>query len=219
MEKLLSAESIMVLVALLMPGFIYGRVKNWVTQRIDDEKPTVATEIYRHLVRSLVMLMVIFPLGFGLPAIARLIRAIQANNLVGMFGSMPDVLTYAMMLIVGPGVLGCIVGMLEIKEVTGWARKAIGLPPVMLNQAWDVAMARAGSDRDRIIVDVVLKDGGTILGRYGQNSAASRSGGYRDLYLEELWTVNNGALVPAEGGSILIRGADIRSVRFIRIPA
>jgi len=218
MEKVLTPESVMVLVVMLMPGFIYGRVKRWVTQRIDDEKPSVANEVYANLVRSLVMLMLVFPWGFGRSAIHHVFQAMSTGALDGAFTSFGAVLMYAVLLIIGPALLGGLMGVLEVNEVTGWMRRKFRLPPVVLNQAWDVAMSRASAEKGLILAEVALKNGETILGRYGPDSAASRSGGYRDLYLQEIWVGTNGALAPGNAGSILIRGSDIRSVRFIRIP-
>lgn len=215
MEKLLSTESLMVLIVLLLPGFVYGRVKRWVVQDREAEKTGVAEEIYANLVRSLVMLT-IWSFGFGLPAVRHLIQAVDADQIEQVFSTGPSLLAYALMVFIGPAALGVLMGFAEVKDMTNAVRSRLGLSPIEWSQAWDVAMAKASQEHGLILVLITLKNGETIIGRYGKESAASRSGGYRDLYLQELWDRRNGELAPAPGESILVRGSDIGSVRFIK---
>ena len=215
MEKVLSTESLMVLIVLLLPGFVYGRVKRWVVQDREAERTGVGEEIYSNLVRSLVMLS-IWPLAFGLSPVRDLIHAVSGNQIEDFFSTFPHLLTGAFMVILGPAFLGGLMGFLEVKELTNWLRGLVRLPPIEWSQAWDVAMGRASQDRGLLLAHVTLKNGESVIGRYGRESAASRTGGYRDLYLQEVWDQRNGELAPAPGESILLRGSDIRSVRFVK---
>lgn len=215
MEKVLSTESLMVLIVLLLPGFVYGRVKHWVVQDREAEKSGVGEEIYANLVRSLVMLSV-WPFAIGLSPVAGLVDAVASNRMEVFFSTWGHLWVGAFLVFIGPAVLGGLMGYGEVKELTNWLRRLVRLPAIEWSQAWDVAMGRASQATQAILVAVTIKNGQEIFGRYGKESSASRTGGYRDLYLQELWDVVDGQLAAVPGESILIRGSDIRSVRFMR---
>ncbi len=65
-------------------------------------------------------------------------------------------------------------------------------------------------------VRVRLKEGGLVLGWYGQGSFASSDAGNGDLYLEEQWRDDDGWFaepLPTTRG-VWIRGSEIVSVEF-----
>ena len=126
----------------------------------------------------------------------------------------------ALLQIVAPVVFGAVVGGLEVKEAFGKVRELMDLPRIVPNQAWDVALAAAQANgAGFLILEIERRGNPPVLGRYGANSAVSRNGGYRDVFLEEIWQVADGSLVPSDAGGILVRGAEIQTVRFIHIPS
>lgn len=219
MENMVTSGTLMVLLILVIPGFIYGRAKCWVTQRQDwDESVTVV--LYINLVRSLVIFAFMIPLGLGMGEAHVYISAVATGNPAPLFADGGSVLLTAVMLIASPALCGWLMGGIELMQVTEWIREFIGLPPISYSQAWDAAFARARNPGKNFvfILEIEKKKGGSVYGLYGAHSAASRSGGYRDVYLENTWGIQNGALCKISDSAILVRGAEIASVRFIRIP-
>ena len=221
MEKVLSAESLMVMVTLLLPGFVFGRVKAWTTQKVSEEAEGMATTIYLNLVRSLLILALICPISVGFASVHAVMTGVIGGDPATLFKDWHSAWV-SMLLILGlPGGLGFFMGALEINEVPRKLRHWSHLPPVAYKQAWDVAFATLEADEPGFvyILEIEKKQGPSVFGLYGKGSAASKSGGYRDVFLEDQFIAKEGALVSANTGGILCRGADISAIRFLKIPA
>lgn len=166
------------------------------------------------------MLLMVMLFGVGPQAVHALLSTLSGGNPAVLYAGLAPTLMTALLLIVAPAVFGVVVGVLEVKEAFGKARELMDLPRIVLNQAWDVALAAAQSNgAGFLILEIERRGNPPVLGRYGANSAVSRNGGYRDVFLEEIWQVADGSLVPSDAGGILVRGAEIQTVRFIRIPS
>lgn len=219
MENTLSAATVTVLLVLVIPGFIYGRVKAWTTQRPDSDKESLSAALYMNLVRSLVLL-ILMALADGVGIVHTYTAAIMSGDPKPLFSDGYSLGITALALIVEPAVLGFFMGAIDVLDVVGWVRRKLSMPPQrMFDYAWDQAFAQARSmDKGHaLILEVILKKGEPVYGMFGAKGAASRLGGYRDVYLDSLWGMQDGALAQVDEGGILIRGSEIAMIRFIQI--
>ena len=218
METSLTAGTLTVLLVLVIPGFIYGRVKAWVTQRPDAQE-SLPGMLYLNLVRSLVQLM-LFALFDGVEVVHSYIGAIMKGDPGSLFDGRYSLGITALVLLAQPVVLGFFMGALDTLDVAGWVRRKLSMPPQRLYDfAWDqaFALARNTGPNHAVILEVILKKGEPVYGLFGPKGAASRLGGYRDVYLDSVWGMRDGAFVQISDSGILIRGSEIAMIRFIQI--
>lgn len=134
MDKLFSIDTIMIMIIMLAPGEIYGQVKNWLLGALDSStgEQGVARMLFRDLIRSLVLLLVIDPLGIGLSNTQGLARLIQAGHPGDLIQSAPVLSNALFVLILYPAACGFALGALKMtgytEKLRAWIVKGL-LPP------------------------------------------------------------------------------------------
>lgn len=225
LEKVLSTESVMVLTFLLGPGWVYGRVKAWTTQRETSVSESLASIIYINLVRSVVLLG-LTSIVFGLTQVDGLVEAVNKGDPTWMFQSRQFALLTGVELVAWPVIAGLIMGVLELTDVLLWVRSKIGLPAIAFDQAWDAAFAHiAQIDKDVVVlIEFSLKKPdarkrAVIYGQFDAHSAASKTGPYYDVFCSDEWvpTPDGDSLIPSGSAGLVVRGAEYGAVRMLLI--
>lgn len=123
-------------------------------------------------------------------------------------------LRLVVILVVSPGVLGLFVAKVRIWGWRDWFLRELNFHPINpIPTGWDYKFSRTHLPS---FVIVILKDGTNIHGWYGPNSMASSQEKDRDLYLEQLYTIDHQgkwiASVKSEG--IWIQGSEVKYIEF-----
>ena len=121
---------------------------------------------------------------------------------------------WVVMILVSPLALGIFLGCISQREVTRRVLQKFGFHPSHpIPTAWDYKFSKIP---DRRWVLVTLKDGNTVAGLFGSKSFASSEAGERDLYIQEVFKVNDKVSwqrAPRNDG-ILIHGDQIKHIEF-----
>jgi len=117
---------------------------------------------------------------------------------------------------VSPIILGTIVGAISQREKIRKALQFLGLNPVhIIPTGWDFRFSRITEGK---WVLVTLKDGSKVAGWFGSNSFASSDAQDRDIYIEEVYRINETgpwSSIPNNEG-VLLRGEQISFIEFWR---
>jgi len=220
--ELLTNTGLVALFILILPGYVYGRVKGWTTQT-GQTGTSLAEGIYINVVRSLFLTIVAMTTAIPLvPAGLSMFGSDASSQGAAVLLQSPVEWSLLCLDLIVPSIAGIWIGIIENRRVMprlrdwGWL-KWFGPQRSTLPQAWDTAFAKA-ADRSPVLLQIETKRGLSIFGLFGANSAASTEGGYRDVFIEEVWEYTNGTLAPSKGRvSMLIRGSEISTVRFITL--
>lgn len=219
--QFLTNTGLIALFMLILPGYVYGKAKDWMTQS-GYVAASLAEGIYLNVARSLVLTIIATSI-YLVPYSARLL--VQGATSTGAAVMLNSAVDWALLWIdlIVPVVCALAIGAMENRRMMACIRKwgpFQWLAPQRTSyaQAWDTAFAKAAASAP-VLVEVVSKRDDRYYGLFGANSAVSTEGGYRDIFLEAVWAYTEGALAPVDGGgSMLIRGAEIATVRFITLP-
>lgn len=215
--------SIPFLLVLVLPGFIYGNMRRFT---IGQESASVdAAEAIRILIRSVMVtaftVLVLVPSGHQDLMYVMAAVPVVSGKTAALFGNIHQARNVLLTFIILPGVYGCMIGLFQR---AGWSVKAV-LKKYFKNRAQpsDQAIDQAISDAcqkskeetKNLVIGVQL-DQGMVYGLYGLNSKISESGGYRDIYLEATWQMDDkGDLAPSpDGSSIFVKGSTIQALVF-----
>jgi hypothetical protein len=194
MPDLNSLDAIYLALGFLVPGLVMVFVRaQFTTGRIPPPKDSLLT----YLALSVVYY------AFLLPAVGPVLR-IEA----GYFKA----LAWLVMVFVGPALLGLLLG---LNARHGYARslfRRLGLATVhVMPTAWDWKLGGA----DAHWVMVTLKDGTRFSGFFGAVSFASSDPTERDLYIEQVYDVDDeNQWTPKPGCSVLIAAGEIQTIEF-----
>ena len=215
------------LLLLVLPGWLYTTCKRWVIQ---EEQPKMEfAEYIRIIVRSIFIISFVTAVfevfasaQIGTTFYGEINQAIFGDDIKAMFKTGSDAICSMCFLVAFPIVLGLLSGMLHGIGISAEKlRQNLALPALgSKDQAWDQAFGVASKSKLPILVEVDTKKQ-KFYGLYGKNSCVSRSGGYRDVYIDQLWLVDTatGNLAPDPLGSkMLIKGNLIETVRFFPVP-
>ena len=122
-------------------------------------------------------------------------------------------LCWALIILPGPVLVGLIWGIVSQRE---WDRRILlrlGLQPVHpIPTAW---AWRFGTMKTGHWILVRLKDGSQVAGYFGGKSFASSDPAERDLYVEQVWSIENGRWTKeSPGKGILLSRGEISSIEF-----
>ncbi len=172
-------EALIIIALVIAPGFVLATFASWVTafgERTSDLRfllPTITAGTIIHVLLS--------------PWTVRLVdfyddRSLRAHNV--------EVILWGLVtLLLVPASLGIVTGWLSNTRPIDRLLDGIGLGYIdRMPSSWEYVMRlqRAG------FVRVHLKEGGVIGGRYSGNSfAGSAAGSSPDLYLEDVWRLND----------------------------
>lgn len=130
------------------------------------------------------------------------------------FGGQPlaAALLWGVIVLVGPAVLGVGLGYASQRQWVGRFLQRLGLKTLApVPTAWDW---RFFNMRNPHWIFVTLKDGSTFSGLFGPNSYASSDPTERDIYIEQLYLVDDRGewAADASGKGILVGRNEIRSI-------
>jgi hypothetical protein len=116
---------------------------------------------------------------------------------------------------ISPLAIGVLLGFFSQKE---WIKKILnrlGLNTISsTTTSWDYRFSKLFNES--VWLKVILKDGTTVAGYSGNNSFASSISSERDLYIEEMYTIDTNKswerLIPPRG--ILLKAEEIKYIEF-----
>jgi hypothetical protein len=174
MEKLLSAQGFFYLVTFVVPGFVlYTALQAFLPAK---EEPA-----------QISFLRVVSLSCWNIAAWSGLLYVMIGTDLLTGHPIL-QALSWFWVLLVGPTVLGVVFGSLRKTGAVERVLSAMGLDPLdLLHTAWDAKFNRTGSSW----VMITLTDGSEVAGKYWTNSRASDDAKHRDIYVEEVWSVDD----------------------------
>lgn len=121
---------------------------------------------------------------------------------------------WGFIILVGPIVVGVIVGCFHYKETLRKVLQRYGINPIHpIPTVWDYKFSKTDKP---VWVLITMKDGSQVAGLFGSRSFASSDPGQRDLYLQEMFRMDGDQpwqRIPQNDG-ILIRGDEIKHIEF-----
>ena len=124
-------------------------------------------------------------------------------------------LVWILLTVVGPALLGLVLGISTQKQFAKRLSEKLGLTIVhVIPAAWDWRFSNL--PRGGMFVMVTLKGGQTVAGFFGRSSFASSDSGERDIYIEEEYEVaESGEWTPRSAKiGIFIAASEIRHIEF-----
>ncbi len=191
-------EALYLVLAFVVPGFLIHSTKaNFLTQR------SVAPQL--DIVQFLTLSAINYAAWYWLIYLINNSAFFQSSSALSAVG-------WAWVILIGPILLGLSLGFASQKDWFHKLFRRIGLLPVHpIPTAWEWTFGKMHAPR---WILVTMKDGRTVAGLFGDRSFASSDPGERDLYIEQLWDIDengNWAKGPEEK-SVLISGGEIRFV-------
>jgi len=194
MEKFFDPANLQAFALYAVPGIVTLYVR---AQFTTGRLPKISEGIVAYVIVSLVYLALVIPFN---PYFSHW----SEYRLLGVIG--PILFTF-----VGPALIGLALG-LNIRK--GWTQRILGkvgintIHPV--DSAWDFRFGSCG----RCWVQVTLKDGTEWAGLFGSGSFASTDSSERDIYIEQVYSVDDeGAWVSRTSG-VLLSGDQVQSIEF-----
>jgi len=195
MEGLATVDAVFLALTFIVPGFVFNSARiQFITGR--DRKTELP--IIRYLSYSAVNYAV-----FSAP----IYFFVTADLPLGWKAA-----GWTCVILIGPTLLGVLAGVSNQKDwlfdLLQWA----GLNPVHgVPTAWDWKLARSPSGA---WVLATLKDGSEVAGYFGKRSFASSEPDERDLYLEQLYEVDDTGQWTRSDQGVLIAAGEIMTVEF-----
>jgi Family of unknown function (DUF6338) len=197
MPNIATKEQLLLLVALLLPGFIIATIRNvFVVQRNQSGYQEILAYIFGSTISHVV----------GAPLWAEII-----NGQLGFWGQYGCL---TVLLVVIPVLIGMLWSYAIQCELVERFSPKIGLYAVHhVHTAWDWKFSRV---RSYEWVLVTLKDGTQHAGYIGANSFIASGSTDRDLYIEQVYDldIENKWAHPGRRKSILIPYAEVRTIVF-----
>lgn len=206
-----------ILTQLLVPGYIYRSFrKRFFT--VESEAHAEETLI-AFAVASLVIHAITWPAFavFGFDPMGSLIAAKDASAFLAEIAASP--LRWFLQLVVAPMILSIFVAYAERQAWGTDFFSKIGLPPLP-NRPSAITAAIHHHRQADAIVEVLLKDGKSVVGRLGPNSAVSAEKGYPDIFMDATYlpTPQGTWLEDEESSGMIVMGSEIRLIQFFLNP-
>lgn len=189
-----SIESVYLILAFFVPGFIVSYFR---AQFITGRMQSLTNAALSYLTLSVIYFALVFP---------ALEYAIGLQE-----PSWQKAATWAALIFIGPAMFGIGLGLCAQKELDRKLLHKIGLNPVhIIPTAWDWKFGGMGEQW----VLVVLKDGAQFAGYCGAKSFMSSDPEERDIYIEQVYEVDEDDNWHPRKNGVLIAGGEIRTVEF-----
>lgn len=197
MPNIATKEQLLILVALLLPGFIIASVRNvFVVQRNQSSYQEILAYIFGSTISHV----------FGAP--------IWYLLSYGHLGFAAQFLSLTLLLLVIPLIIGLAWSIVIQKDVIENHAPKLGLVAVHhINTAWDWKFSRVRSFE---WVLITLKDGTQHAGYIGPNSFIVSGNADRDIYIEQVYDLDkdNKWSHPGRKKAILIPYSEVRTIVF-----
>lgn len=194
MPDLKSIENVYLVLALLVPGLIACFVR---TQFVTGRAPSHSESILSYLTLSVIYY------ALALPAVDCVLKLPEQGYV--------KTLAWFALVFVGPALFGLALG---LNAQAGYSRrllKLIGLHPVhVMPTAWDWMFSRMKESW----VLAILKDGTKFAGFCGRDSFASSDPKERDLYIQQVYEIDDQNVWHPRDSSVLIAAGEIRTIEF-----
>jgi len=201
-----SSVNLPLLLALLVPGFVWGVVHEVIQPVRSEIRPSTLA----HLSLSAINFSLLF--WFILPLWAQTSAVLASGGVI----SSSIIFRWFLVTFCNPAILGIITGLAYRKN---WWRSflynTLGINIQHPSEtAWDFAFDRD----DPCWVTITLDDDSVIEGLFGDRSLSSTRRGERDVFLEYWYKDSEGQLIPVRGGEgIWIRGDRIKTIEFRKL--
>ena len=195
-------DNIDMIIVFLAPGLIILFVRS---QFITGRQPHDLTAILSYLAVSIIYYALVFP-------VIELVPTVQE---VGY----QKAIAWIFLVFVGPGVLGFVLGIAAQKELlyrflrqNRFLRRLRLNPVHTMPTAWDWKFATGNQQR----MLVTLKDGKYFAGLYGDKSFTSSDPAERDIYIQQIYDLDEGDnWMPRGENGVLISADEIQSIEFL----
>lgn len=194
MGGLTTLDAIYLALAFIVPGFVLSATRN---QFINGQERQGGEQLIRFLTYSAINYAF-----FSVP----IYFALEGNASSGFKAAV-----WLAAILIGPAILGIISGFATQRGWIRWVFHRCGLHPVhVVPTAWDYQF---GKPNDCWVL-VVLKDGTRFAGYYGLQSFASSDQKERDLYIENVFDLDDNDKWIPTNKSVFLVGGEIRSIEF-----
>jgi hypothetical protein len=191
---LTSLDSVYIAIAFIVPGFVFSAVRN---QFVTGQERQGSEQVVRFLTYS----------TFNYALFSGIIYLVLENY----SSALVRATLWFFVILIGPAVSGIVSGASIQRD---WSRKLfhrLKLYPVhVVPSAWDYKFARMEVQW----VLVVLKNDIKFGGLCGKQSFASSDKGERDLYIEQVYDIDDTNKWIATSKSLLISAGEIRTIEF-----
>ncbi len=193
MDGLLDATKLQLFFVFAVPGIVALYVRS---QFLAGRLPPVAEGAIAYVVLSLVYHAITYPLATALYA-----QPIGQSR----------ALAWLALILLGPAIFGLLLG-LNVRK--GWTKKLlekIGINIIHpVDSAWDWKFAQC----EECWVMAVLKNGTTWLGHLGPQSFMSSDRAERDIFIQQVYTLEADNTWTARTSSVWIAHGEIQSLEF-----
>ncbi len=194
MPNLSSIETVYLILAFIVPGLIASFVR---AQFITGRTPSHTEAALSYLTLSVIYY------ALALPAVDYAMSVQEPGY--------RKALTWFALVFAGPAIFGLILGLNAQKELGRKLLKRIGLNPVhVMPTAWDW---KFGGMKEAWVL-AVLKDGTKFGGFCGAKSFMSSDPKERDLYIEQVYEIDENNVWHARENGVLIAAGEIRTIEF-----
>ena len=197
MLETVSFDDIAMTLGFIVPGLIVLFVRS---QFVTGRRPSHSESLLSYLTVSVIYYALALPF-------------VELGSLVAMSGTYP-VVTWFAVVIVGPALLGLLLGIDVQRNLVRDVLQRIGLNPVhVMPTAWDWKFS--GMPEQWVLV--TLKDGTRFAGFCGKESFMSSEPGERDIYIQWIYDVDDDDNWTASNEKgVLIAAGEIQSIEFWR---
>ena len=194
MDGLLTPEKVGLALIFAVPGLIILYVRG---QFVANKRPSLADASLSYLTLSLAYQAIVFPVTQSIVAAK---TALWLNTL-----------QWFALLFIGPALLG---GLIGLNARQGWTRSLLATLKVNTSHPIDAAWDWKFTACDTCWVLAVLKDGTKWAGYLGAGSFLSSDPGERDLYIEQVYSIDDKDQWTAKGSGVWIASGELQSIEF-----
>jgi len=198
-----SVEGLILVLGFILPGHVILSVRAFLVPGTEQPEGIIA------YLRAIHLSLINYALC--LPGVYLILSHPWYNN--NPWGT---AISWGVVILLMPSVWGILWGLSIQHSWSAWIRKKLrirGVHPT--KRAWD---HKFGQLRPEMIL-VTLRDGSTVAGYFGPQSFASSDPTDRDVFIEQLWRINEDGPweVLENSAGIWLRGSDIRFIEFKKL--
>jgi len=202
-------------VTLIVPGYLFRNVRSRFF--VIEADTHVEDTLLSYFVASLIMLAITWPLYtlFGFDPFGALVDAKDPRAFLTEVSGNP--IRWLTQIVVAPVVLAIMWAYAERQTWGAGLFTHLGLPPQPRHP--NAIQAAIWAHRKQSpLLEIIVKHGPKIVGRFGPESAATVAKGWPDLFLDAVYhpTSDGGWQLDDQSSGIFIPGSEIRLIQFFR---